>query len=116
MNQALLILGGLGVFLFGLRVMSQGLQKMAGGRLRAILGSLTRNRGAGLLSGFIITAVVQSSSATTVLIVSFVNASLLNLSQAIGLVMGAKTARAKASRAESIVCMGSGPYHAVEGG
>lgn len=89
MGYALNILGGLGVFLFGLRVMSGGLQKMAGSRLRAILGGLTRNRFAGILSGFLITCAVQSSSATTVLVVSFANAGLLTLMQSIGLVMGA---------------------------
>jgi len=83
------ILGGLGVFLFGMRIMSDGLQKLAGSRLRAVLGSLTRNRFAGIISGFLITATIQSSSATTVLVVSFANAGLLSLVQAIGLVMGA---------------------------
>lgn len=89
MTSILQILGGLGVFLFGLRVMSLGLQKLAGNRLRAVLNTLTFNRVTGVVSGFIITAAVQSSSATTVLIVSFANAGLLSLIQAIGLVMGA---------------------------
>ncbi|MFT5435037.1 MAG: phosphate:Na+ symporter, partial [Myxococcota bacterium] len=89
MGYVLNILGGLGIFLFGLRVMSGGLQKMAGSRLRSILGGLTRNRFAGILSGFLITCAVQSSSATTVLVVSFANAGLLTLMQSIGLVMGA---------------------------
>lgn len=83
------ILGGLGVFLFGLRVLSNGLQKLAGNRLRAILNTLTHNRVAGIFSGFLITCAVQSSTATTVLIVSFANAGLLSLVQSIGLVMGA---------------------------
>ena len=89
MTSIFTLLGGLGVFLFGLRVMSGGLQKLAGTRLRAILAGLTRNRFAGIFSGFIITCAVQSSSATTVLVVSFANAGLLTLLQAIGLVMGA---------------------------
>lgn len=89
MTDVLTILGGLGVFLFGLRTMSNGLQKLAGQRLRAILGGLTRNRFAGIFSGFVITCAVQSSSATTVLVVSFANAGLLSLMQAMGLVMGA---------------------------
>jgi len=89
MSAALTILGGLGIFLFGLRVMSNGLQKMAGNRLRAILAGLTKNRFASIGSGFLITCAVQSSSATTVLVVSFANAGLLSLYQAIGLVMGA---------------------------
>lgn len=89
MNSILTILGGLGVFLFGLRVMSDGLQKMAGNRLRAILAKLTVNRFAGIVSGFLVTCAVQSSSATTVLVVSFANAGLLTLTQSMGLVMGA---------------------------
>ena len=89
MSNALTILGGLGVFLVGLRMMSNGLQKLAGNRLRAVLAGLTRNRFAGIFSGFVITCAVQSSSATTVLVVSFANAGLLTLLQAIGIVMGA---------------------------
>lgn len=89
MTSVLTIIGGLGVFLFGLRTMSDGLQKIAGPRLRSILGGLTRNRFTGVFSGFLITCAVQSSSATTVLVVSFANAGLLGLVQAMGLVMGA---------------------------
>ena len=89
MSSILTILGGLGIFLFGLRVMSNGLQQLAGARLRAVLAGLTRNRVAGIFSGFLITCAVQSSSATTVLIVSFANAGLLTLLQSMGLVMGA---------------------------
>jgi phosphate:Na+ symporter len=89
MGNVLTIIGGLGIFLFGLRIMSAGLQKMAGNRLRAILAGLTVNRFTGVLSGFLITCAVQSSSATTVLVVSFANAGLLSLAQAMGLVMGA---------------------------
>lgn len=83
------ILGGLGVFLYGLRIMSQALQRVAGDKMRAVLRTMTRNRFTGVVSGFAITAGVQSSSATTVLVVSFANAGLLTLIQAIGLVMGA---------------------------
>ena len=83
------LLGGLGIFLFGLRIMSAGLQKVAGHRLRAILSGLTRNRFAGIFSGFAITCAVQSSSATTVMVVSFANAGLLTFIQSMGLVMGA---------------------------
>jgi phosphate:Na+ symporter len=89
MSNFLQILGGLGVFLFGLRTMSTGLQRLAGDRLRAILGGLTKNRVAGIFSGFLITCAVQSSTATTVLVVSFANAGLLALAQCIGLIMGA---------------------------
>ena len=88
-SAALNILGSLGVFLFGMKVMSEGIQKVAGNRLRSILSYMTQNRFAGVLTGFITTCLVQSSSATTVMVVSFVNAGLLTLVQSIGVVMGA---------------------------
>lgn len=83
------LLGSLGVFLFGMRVMSEGIQKVAGKKLQSILNYMTANRVAAVFTGFFITALVQSSSATTVMVVSFVNASLLSLTQAIGVIMGA---------------------------
>lgn len=83
------LLGSLGVFLYGMRVMSEGIQKVAGRKLQAILNYMTANRGLAVVTGFLITALVQSSSATTVMVVSFVNASLLSLTQAIGVIMGA---------------------------
>jgi phosphate:Na+ symporter len=83
------LLGALGVFLFGMRVMSEGIQKVAGKRLQSILNYMTANRVAAIFTGFFITALVQSSSATTVMVVSFVNTSLLSLTQAIGVIMGA---------------------------
>ncbi len=89
MMMILQLLGGLGMFLFGMRVMSTGLQKVAGQKLRGLLASFTKNRFAGITSGFMMTCCVQSSSATTVMIVSFANAGLLDLTQAIGPVMGA---------------------------
>ena len=87
--QLLTLLGALGMFLYGMNLMSSGLQKTAGGRMRAILGSLTSNRFKGVLTGLGITSVIQSSSATTVMVVGFVNAGLLALEQAIGVIMGA---------------------------
>ena len=87
--QILTLLGALGMFLYGMNLMSSGLQKTAGGRMRAILGSLTSNRFKGVLTGLGITTVIQSSSATTVMVVGFVNAGLLALEQAIGVIMGA---------------------------
>ena len=89
LSATLNILGSLGVFLFGMKVMSDGIQKVAGDRLRNILAYMTQNRFAGVLTGFITTCLVQSSSATTVMVVSFVNAGLLTLIQSIGIVMGA---------------------------
>jgi phosphate:Na+ symporter len=83
------ILGSLGVFLYGMKVMSEGVQKVAGDRMRAALSGMTGNRVSGILTGLFTTTLVQSSSATTVLVVSFVNAGLLTLIQAIGVIMGA---------------------------
>ncbi len=83
------LLGSLALFLYGMKIMSEGLQKFAGDRLRRILTAMTTNRVTGVLTGLLITALVQSSSATTVMVVSFVNAGLLSLSQSIGVIMGA---------------------------
>ncbi len=83
------LVGSLGLFLYGMKIMSEGLQKMAGNKLRNILSAMTKNRLMGVLTGILITALVQSSSATTVMVVSFVNAGLLSLIQSIGVIMGA---------------------------
>ncbi len=83
------LFGSLALFLYGMKIMSEGLQKFAGDRLRRILTAMTTNRVTGVLTGMLITALVQSSSATTVMVVSFVNAGLLTLSQSIGVIMGA---------------------------
>lgn len=90
-NQQLIfgLLGGLGMFLFGMKIMSEGLQKIAGDRMRKILSALTSNRVIGALVGIAVTAIIQSSSATTVMVVGFVNAGLLSLVQSIGVVLGA---------------------------
>ncbi|MDQ7774017.1 MAG: Na/Pi cotransporter family protein [Elusimicrobiales bacterium] len=86
---ALYLLGGLGVFLHGLEVMSEGLQKAAGPGLRKILAMATTNRLAGTFSGFAVTAIIQSSSATTIMVVGFASAGLLTLSQSLGVIFGA---------------------------
>ena len=83
------LIGSLGLFLYGMKIMSEGLQKFAGDSLRRILTAMTTNRVTGMLTGVLITALIQSSSATTVMVVSFVNAGLLTLSQSIGVIMGA---------------------------
>ncbi|MDR1319258.1 MAG: Na/Pi cotransporter family protein [Treponema sp.] len=83
------IIGGLCLFLYGMKVMSDGVQQAAGDRLQRALGFMTRNRFIAILTGFVVTALVQSSSATTVMLVSFVNAGLLTLTQSIGVIMGA---------------------------
>ena len=93
MNYSILdflcLLGAVGLFLYGMKVMSEGLQKAAGDRLRNILSAMTRNRFSGLLTGFGITALIQSSSASTVMVVSFVNAGLMTLAQSMAVIMGA---------------------------
>ena len=87
--QIFTLLGALGMFLYGMNLMSSGLQKAAGDRLRGLLSAMTSNPFKGVLTGLGITSVIQSSSATTVMVVSFVNAGLLTLAQAIGVIMGA---------------------------
>ena len=87
--DVLTLVGGLSLFLFGMNIMGQSLERRAGGKLRALLGKLTSNRVAGLLTGLGITAVIQSSSATTVMVVGFVNSGLMTLKQAINVIMGA---------------------------
>ena len=93
MNYSILdflgLLGSVGLFLYGMKVMSEGLQKAAGDRLRNILSAMTRNRFTGLLTGCLITALIQSSSASTVMVVSFVNAGLMSLAQSMAVIMGA---------------------------
>ena len=88
-TQIFTLLGALAMFLYGMNMMSTGIQKAAGNRLRSLLGAMTSNPFKGVLTGLGITAIIQSSSATTVLVVSFVSAGLLTLSQAIGVIMGA---------------------------
>lgn len=87
--EILRLIGSLGLFIYGMKMMSDGIQKVAGNKMRDILGAMTSNRFTGLITGFFTTALIQSSSATTVMIVSFVNAGLLTLRQAIGVIMGA---------------------------
>ena len=81
--------GGLGMFLYGMHVMADGLQKSAGGKMKQLLGILTNHRILGVLVGALVTAVIQSSSATTVMVVGFVNAGIISLTQAVGVIMGA---------------------------
>jgi len=85
----LTLLGALGLFLYGMKLMSEALQKVAGSNLRNFLAAMTSNRIKGVFTGVLITAIIQSSSATTVMIVSFVNAGLLTLTESVGVIMGA---------------------------
>ena len=87
--QILKLLGSLGLFLYGMTLMSGALQKVAGEKMRSILAAMTSNSLKRVLTGLFITAIIQSSSATTVMVVSFVNAGLLSLVQSVGVIMGA---------------------------
>lgn len=87
--ELLTLIGSLGIFLYGMKLMSESLQKVAGQKMRSILASMTSRRVFAVLTGFLVTTVIQSSSATTVMIVSFVNAGLLSLTEAVGVIMGA---------------------------
>ena len=89
MQTAITLLGGLGMFLYGMTVMGEGLQKAAGSKLKKIIEMLTSNVVMGVLVGTVVTGIIQSSSATTVMVVGFVNAGIMTLSQAIGVIMGA---------------------------
>ncbi|HSQ88215.1 Na/Pi symporter, partial [Romboutsia sp.] len=89
MDIAISLIGGLGLFLYGMSLMGDGLQKSAGDKLKKIVELLTSNIIMGVSVGAIVTAIIQSSSATTVMIVGFVNAGIMKLSQAIGVIMGA---------------------------
>ena len=89
MNIAIGLVGGLGLFLFGMIYMGDGLQKAAGNKMKDILAALTKNKLMGVLVGTLVTGVIQSSTATTVMVIGFVNAGLMNLNQAVGIIMGA---------------------------
>ena len=89
MDIAIPVLGGLGLFLYGMNLMGMGLQKAAGERLKKLIEILTNNRLMGVIVGALVTMVIQSSSATTVMVIGFVNAGLMDLSQAVGVIMGA---------------------------
>ena len=87
--NVLTLIGGLCLFLFGMNVMGEALERRAGGKLKAVLGKLTQNKAAGFLTGLGVTSIIQSSSATTVMVVGFVNSGLITLRQAISVIMGA---------------------------
>ena len=88
-NLIIPFVGGLGMFIYGMQIMASGLENAAGNRMKSLLEALTKNKFLGVLLGAFITAVIQSSSATTVMVVGFVNAGIMNLTQAMGVIMGA---------------------------
>ena len=88
-SNIMYFIGGLGMFLYGMKLLSGGLQKAAGEKMRTLLGKVTNKRIMGIIAGALVTAIIQSSGATTVMVVGFVNAGILNLMQAVGVIMGA---------------------------
>jgi phosphate:Na+ symporter len=108
LSMIVALFAGLGLFLYGMQIMSDALQKSAGDRLKKLLEILTTNKFLGVIVGAVITAIIQSSSATTVMVVGLVNAGIMNLSQAVGVIMGANigttmTAQIIAFKFENIV-------------
>ncbi len=83
------LIGSLGLFIFGMKIMSEGIQRAAGNGLREVLKSMTKNRFFGVMTGFLVTGIIQSSGATTVMVVSFVNAGLMSVAESVGVIMGA---------------------------
>ncbi|MBO4770013.1 MAG: Na/Pi symporter, partial [Clostridia bacterium] len=88
-TDVIYMLGGIALFLYGMKVMSNSLEKLAGNRLKAILGKMTSNTGKGFLLGLLVTVIIQSSAATVVMVVGFVNSGLMSVIQASGVIMGA---------------------------
>ncbi len=101
------VIGSLGLFIYGMKVMSEAIQKVAGNKMRQVLGAMTSNRFFGIFSGLLITTLVQSSSATTVLVVSFVNAGLITLAESIGVIMGANVGTTVTAWLVSLLELGS---------
>ena len=108
--QFLNLIGGLSLFLFGMNVMGQALERRAGSKLRSLLEKMTTNKFAGLLTGLAVTAVIQSSSATTVMVVGFVNSGLMTLRQAIHMIMGANIGTTVTAWILSLVGISSGNF------
>ena len=106
----LTMLGGLSLFLFGMNVMGEALERRAGGQLRSLLGRITGSPAAGLLTGLGVTAVIQSSSATTVMVVGFVNSGLMTLKQAIYVIMGANVGTTVTAWVLSLAGVSSGNF------
>ncbi len=109
--DGLTMIGGLSLFLFGMSIMGQALERRAGGSLRALLGKFTTGRMAGLLTGLVVTAVIQSSSATTVMVVGFVNSGLMTLRQAVNVIMGANVGTTVTAWILSLAGIDSGSWY-----
>ncbi len=109
------VLGGLGLFIYGMNLMGDGLQKVAGSKLRQMIAILTKNRFLGVMVGTVVTMVIQSSSATTVMVVGFVNAGLMNLNQAVGVIMGANLGTTITGQLIALNLTGMAPIAVVVG-
>ena len=109
--DVLTLIGGLSLFLFGMSIMGQALERRAGDRLRALLGKFTTGRAAGFLTGLVVTAVIQSSSATTVMVVGFVNSGLMTLRQAINVILGANVGTTVTAWILSLAGIDSGSWY-----
>lgn len=110
MDLILTLLGGLGLFLFGMSFMSQGLQKAAGAKLRNILEAMTKNKIIAVIFGALFTAIIQSSGATTVMVVSFVNAGIMSLAQSVGIIFGANIGTTITSQLVAFNLTGIAPF------
>lgn len=110
MELLLTLLGGLGLFLFGMNFMSQGLQKAAGAKLRNILEAMTKNKMIAVFFGALFTAIIQSSGATTVMVVSFVNAGIMSLAQSVGIIFGANIGTTITSQLVAFNLTGVAPF------
>ena len=110
-NDVLMLFGGLAMFLYGMNVMGGGLEKCAGNQLKTILTRLTSNRFTGFMLGVIVTAVIQSSSATTVMVVGFVNSGLMTLGQSVYIIMGANVGTAVTSWILSLTGISGGAWY-----
>ena len=108
--DVLTMIGGLCLFLFGMNIMGQALERCAGNRMQSLLATLTTNKFAGMLTGLAVTAIIQSSSATTVMVVGFVNSSLMTLKQAINVIMGANIGTTVTAWILSLGGIGSGSF------
>ena len=109
--NGLTLIGGLSLFLFGMNIMGQALERRAGGKLRSLLGRFTTGKAAGLLTGLVVTAVIQSSSATTVMVVGFVNSGLMTLRQAVNVIMGANVGTTVTAWILSLAGIDSGSWY-----
>ena len=110
LNIIIPFVGGLGMFIYGMQIMAQGLENAAGNKMKSLLEVLTKNKLMGVLLGAAITAVIQSSSATTVMVVGFVNAGIMTLAQSVGIIFGANIGTTITSQLVAFNLTGVAPF------